>query len=217
MFDYKLARKTMLESQIRTNDVTDKRIHEAFLSVPRECFVPKSKQALSYSDRHIEIGEERFMLRPRDFAKMLEAADIKSEDIVLSIGAGRGYEIAVLSQLAETVIAVEQDANLAAKSTELLDNCGTSNSAVIVSDMRAGTPEHGPFDLIFVTGAISEIPKTWIQQLTDNGRIVACITDGHIGRVKVFHKSGDSLGEKTVFDANVPVLPGFARKLAFAL
>ena len=108
MFDFAAARETMLDCQIRTNDVTDHDIQAAFRAVPRECFVPKAKTALAYSDVHIDLGEGRYMLRPRDFAKMLDAADITSTDVVLNIGCGRGYSVAVLSQLAETVVALEQ-------------------------------------------------------------------------------------------------------------
>ncbi len=217
MFDFNTARKNMLESQIRTNDVTDKRIQSAIMEVPRECFVPKSKRSLAYSDRYIDIGSGRFMMRPRDFAKMLEFANIDNNDVVLAIGSGRGYEIAVMARLAETVIAVEQDDELADKASKLLDECGTRNAAIVKSDLRAGTPEHGPFDVIFASGAISEMPKSWIDQLADNGRIIACIADGNIGRVKLFHKTRDTIGEKTVFDANIPLLPGFEPKPEFVL
>lgn len=217
MFDFAAARETMLDSQIRTNDVTDHDIQAAFRAVPRECFVPKAKTALAYSDVHIDLGEGRYMLRPRDFAKMLDAADIASTDVVLNIGCGRGYSVAVLSQLAETVVALEQSEDAVNRATELLDRCGTTNAAVVRGDFRAGAPEHGPFDVIFVGGSVASVPQTWFDQLANNGRLIVAVNDGPISRVKVFKKSNDKVGDSTAFDASIPALSGFEYKQTFVL
>ncbi len=217
MFDYTAARIAMLDSQIRTNDVTDHAIQAAFKAVPRECFVPKSKTALAYSDVHIDLGDGRFMLRPRDFAKMLDAVEIESTDVVLNIGCGRGYSVAVMSRLAETVVALEQSEDAAKRATELLDRCGTSNAAVVQSDFRAGAPEHGPFDVIFVGGSVACVPQTWLDQLANGGRLIIAVNDGPISRVKVFKKSNDKVGERTAFDATIPTLAGFEAKQTFVL
>ncbi len=107
MFDFTAARETMLDSQIRTNDVTDRRIQAAFRKIPRECFVPKAKIAMAYGDANVDLGGGRWMLRPRDFSKMVEAADIADTDIILDIACGRGYSVAIMAQLAETVVALE--------------------------------------------------------------------------------------------------------------
>ncbi len=217
MFDFAAARETMLDCQIRTNDVTDYDIQAAFKAVPRECFVPKSKTALAYSDVHIDLGEGRYMLRPRDFAKMLDSADIASTDIILNIGCGRGYSVAVMAQLAETVVALEQSEEAVERATALLAQCGTNNAAVVQGDYRAGAPEHGPFDVIFVGGSVASVPETWRDQLANNGRLIVAVNDGPISRVKVFKKSNDKIGERTVFDANIPALPGFEHKQTFSL
>lgn len=217
MFNFAAARETMLDSQIRTNDVTDHAIQAAFKAVPRECFVPKAKTALAYSDVHIDLGDGRFMLRPRDFAKMLDAAQIESTDVVLNIGCGRGYSVAVMSRLAETVVALEQSEEATKRATELLDRCGTSNSAVVQGDFRAGAPEHGPFDVIFVGGSVNSVPQTWLDQLANGGRLIVAVSDGPIARVKVYKKSNDKVGERTTFDAAIPALPGFEAKQTFAL
>ena len=217
MFDFAAARETMLDSQIRTNDVTDYAIQAAFKAVPRECFVPKSKTALAYSDNHIDLGDGRFMLRPRDFAKMLDAADIAPTDVVLNIGCGRGYSVAVLSKLAETVVALESDGDAVNRATDLLTQCGTDNAAVVQGDFRAGAPEHGPYNVIFVTGSVACIPPTWLDQLANNGKLVVAENDGPVSRVNVYKKTNDSIGARTVFDANIPNLPGFAQKQTFVL
>lgn len=219
MFDFDSARETMLDSQIRTNDVTDRAIQAAFRKVPRECFVPKAKTALAYGDANVELGEGRWMLRPRDFSKMVDAADIGSGDVVLDIACGRGYSVAIMAQLAETVVALEENNELVEKATSLLDKCGVSNAAVVQGDLKAGAPEHGPFDVIFVNAAVSVVPQTWKDQLANGGRLVVAVSEGvtSLCRVKVYTKSGDSIGERIAFDANVPILPGFEAAQAFVL
>jgi len=217
MFDFAAAREAMLDSQIRTNDVTDYDIQAAFKAVPRECFVPKAKTALAYSDVHIDLGQGSYMLRPRDFAKMLESADITSTDVVLNIGCGRGYSVAVLAQLAETVVALEQTEDTVKRATDLLDQCGTTNAAVVQGDFRAGAPEHGPFDVIFVGGSVACVPQTWFDQLANNGRLIVAVNDGPVSRIKVFKKSSDKVGHNTSFDANIPALSGFEHKQTFVL
>jgi len=217
MFDFAAARETMLESQIRTNDVTDRRVQAAFLAVPRERFMPKTKQALAYGDTNVDLGEGRFMLRPRDFAKMIDAADVEATDIVLDIACGRGYSVAILAQLAETVVALEETDAAVEKATALLERCDVTNAAVVKGDLKAGAPEHGPFDVIFVNGAISSVPQTWLDQLANGGRLVAAVSEGPVCRVVVHTKSGDRVGERVVFDAAMPVLPGFERAQEFIL
>ena len=217
MFDFAAARETMLDSQIRTSDVTDERIQAAFLAVPREKFLPITKSALAYSDGHVDIGGGRIMIKPRDIAKMIDAADIKPTDIVLNIACGRGYSAAVLAHMAETVVALESSEELAETATQHIDRCDVTNAAVIHADLKAGAAEHGPYDVIFVGGAVSCIPAPWFAQLALGGRLVAAITDGPICRVKIFTKSADSIGERTVFDTGMPTLPGFEPKKEFAL
>ena len=217
MFNFAQARETMLDCQIRTNDVTDYDIQSAFRAVPREHFVPKAKTALAYSDVHIDLGEGRYMLRPRDFAKMLDVAEIGATDVVLNIGCGRGYATAVLAKLAETVVALESSEEAVTRATDLLNSCGADNSAVMHGDFRAGASEHGPYDVIFVGGAVSCVPKTWLDQLANHGRMVVAVQDGAIARVKVFKKTDDHVGERVAFDATIPYLPGFAHKQTFML
>lgn len=217
MFDFNAARETMLDCQIRTSDVTEFRVQAAFRAAPREKFVPKAKMALAYGDANIDLGEGRWMMKPRDFAKMVDAADIEPTDVILNIACGRGYSMAVLAHLAETVVALENSKELAGKATKQLERCEVTNAAVVTGDLKAGAGEHGPFDVIFVDGAVTEVPQSWVDQLASGGRIVVPIASGPICRVHVFTKSGDSLGERVAFDASIPVLPGFEKDRAFAL
>ena len=209
MFNYSSAREHMVESQIRTSDVTDLNVLRAFRSVKREDFVPKSQQALAYGDAHIQLGEGRVMMRPRDFAKMVQAAEIAPTDVVLDIACGRGYSSAILAQLGETVVGLEETDEAVAKATEKLVDADVTNAAIVKGDLKSGASEHGPFNVIFVNGAVSDAPKTWLNQLTNEGRLVCLVQNGPMGRVCVYTKAGDAIGERVVFDASAPILPGF--------
>jgi len=210
MFNFSSARDHMVECQIRTSDVTDLDVLRAFRNIKRENFVPKSQQALAYGDAHIQLGEGRVMMRPRDFAKMVQAADIAPTDVVLDIACGRGYSSAVLAQLGETVVGLEENDEAVTKATEQLVAADVTNAAVVKGDLKSGASEHGPFNVIFVNGAVSKLPKTWLDQLANGGRLVCLVQNGPMGRVCVYTKAGDTIGERVIFDASAPTLPGFA-------
>jgi len=210
MFDFSAARDHMVESQIRTSDVTDLEVLAAFRHVARENFVPKSQRALAYGDAHVDLGDGRTMIRPRDFAKMVQAAEILPTDVVLDIACGRGYSSAVLAQLGETIVGLEDKDEAVERATAQLVEADVANAAIVKGDLKVGASEHGPFNVIFVNGAVAEVPKTWFDQLANNGRLVCLIQNGPIGRVCVYTKAGDAVGERIIFDASAPLLPGFA-------
>lgn len=217
MFDFKSARDHMIDSQIRTNDVTDHDVLNAFKSVARENFVPKSRQNLAYADMHIDLGEQRVIMRPRDFSKMVQAADILPSDVVLDIACGRGYSTAILAQLGETVVSLETSDEAVEKASNKLIESDVSNVAVVKADLKLGSPENGPFNVIFVNGAVSEVPKNWLDQLANNGRLICVVQNGPVGRAVLYKRSGDVIGERILFDTSLPKLSGFERQAAFAL
>ena len=209
MFDISAARAHMIESQIRTSDVTNLALLGAFRSIAREKFVPKAQNALAYADAHITLEKGRVMLRPRDFAKMVQAVNVESTDIVLDIGSGRGYSAAILAQLAETVVGLEVDDDCVDRATKLLTEADITNAVIVKGDLKSGASEHGPFDVIFVNGAVSSVAPSWLKQLSNNGRLICLIQKGAIGQVTLFHKSGDIIGQRVIFDASAPYLDGF--------
>jgi len=215
MLDFATSRQHMVNSQIRTNDVTDLPIIRAFKAIPRERFVPSAQQALTYSDVHIECGDGRYLLRPRDFSKMVQCADVKPSDVVLNIASCRGYTSAILASLSETVVGLEDSDDSVELATNIMTDIGINNAVFVKGDLKSGAREHGPFDLIFVNGAVTSVPQTWFDQLANNGRLVAIIQKGPVGHCSVFTRSGDSGGERVEFDASVPVLPGFEAKEEF--
>jgi len=217
MFDFLSARDHMVDCQIRTSDVTDHDVLKAFKSISREVFVPKSQQALAYGDAHIDLGDGRVMLRPRDFSKMVQAVEILPTDVILDIACGRGYSSAILAQIGETVVSLETTDEVVEKTSERLINADISNAAVVKGDLKLGAPEHGPFNVIFVNGAVSSVPKNWFDQLANNGRLVCVVQKGAVGHASVFKRSGDVMGERIIFDTSLPILPGFERQAEFVL
>ncbi len=216
MFDYAAARDHMVESQIRTADVTDYSVLKAFRSIPREVFIPKTSKALSYADANVSLDEGRVMIRPRDISKMIQAADIQPTDIILDLACGRGYSTALLSTLGETVVALEDSEEAVEKATANLQEVGADNAVVVKGDLKSGAKEHGPFDVIFVNGAVEQVPTTWLDQLANEGRLVVVMNEGRVGRATVFTRTGDRIGDRIIFDANVPILPGMTKPAEFA-
>jgi protein-L-isoaspartate(D-aspartate) O-methyltransferase len=216
MYDYAQARLAMVNSQIRPSDVTDFRIQDAMAEIPRELFLPKSQLSKAYADAEVALSEQRSMLRPREFAKLVHAADVQSSDVVLDIGCGRGYSSAVLSRLAETVIGLEDaQGRLAAKAGERLSKIGADNAVIVEGALAEGVPGQGPFDVIIVNGAVAKAPKAWLDQLADDGRLAVIERDGAVGRAKIYIKVDGRVSERTVFDAAPPFLPGFEPERGF--
>lgn len=214
-FDFGAARETMVESQIRPSDVTDLKLLAAFRRMPRERFVPASKMALAYGDTVLDYGDGRSLLLPRDFAKLVQAADIQPEEVVLDISCARGYSTAILSKLAETVVGLETDDETVDRATALLTDLDVVNAAVVKGDLKRGAPEHGPFDVIIVGGAVPEVPQAWLGQLANGGRLAVIIQNGPIGRATIFTKSGNAVGDRVIFDAYAPTLSGFETAPSF--
>lgn len=214
-FDFAKARSAMVDSQIRPADVTEPAILSAFRNTPRERFVPQSAMALAHGDAVVSYGNGRYLLRPRDFAKLITAADIKPHEVVLDIGCARGYSTAILAQIAETVVGLESDEATVNRASEILIDIDVLNAAIVQGDLKEGAAQHGPFDVIMFQGAVEQVPHKWFDQLSDGGRLAVIISDGPIGRATIYTKSGGAVGDRVVFDANAPLIPGFEREPAF--
>lgn len=215
MTDFEVARHNMVESQVRPAGVFDDRILAAMAAVPRERFVPQKSQTVAYLDGDIAVtdgtGEsgQRYLIEPRVIARLADIADIDSDDLVLDVGPATGYSTALLAQLADTVVAIEADAALAESASSTLGDLGISNAAVIEGDHAAGNAKQGPFDVIFLNGAVPEVPASLLDQLKPGGRLVAVVGCGQGGKGRVYTKGSASVGHRDVFDAKVAALPGF--------
>src|SRR5258706_7822207 len=165
MQDYAAQRQTMVDAQVRTNDVTDPRIHDAMRTVPRERFVPASKQALAYADAVVEVAHGRYLLDPRTFSKLLQLADVGPDDTVLDVACATGYSTAILARLARSVVALEQDADLVRVAVDAIVSVGASNATVVQGSLVEGVQNRAPFNVIFVNGAVGARPAVLLAQL----------------------------------------------------
>jgi len=210
-----VQRLNMVDTQVRANDVTDPRIHAAMADIPRERFIPTAKRALAYSDVPVEVSPGRHLLDPRTFAKLLALADVQPGDKVLDVGCATGYSAAVLARLGQSVIALEQDADLVRTAYELLPAVGATNAIVTQGALNQGLKTKAPYDVIFVNGAIAAPPETLLSQLAEGGRLVAVISEGAGGKAQLFIREHGRIGNRPGFDADVPPLVGFSRTVGF--
>ena len=226
MANFDLARHNMVESQIRTNKVTDDRLIAALRQVPRHAFVPLGRRSLAYSDEPLSLGNGRAMPSPMIAARLYQAADISAEDLVLVVGSGTGYGATVLGQIASAVVALEEDASLteAARTVlegdreELTDVGSGDNVFLVEGPLNAGWADQAPYDVIAVEGAVEEVPQALLDQLAPGGRLVCVLrTAGQPGRATLICRSGDGFAQTELFDAMLPALPGFTRTPEFTL
>lgn len=220
MLDFASARFNMIESQIRTNEVTNKSVLGAMSSVQRELFVPAAKRSVAYQDKDMAIftsdeGFERHIMEPRVFARLLQLADIPKDGLVLYIGAGLGYGPAVVSQLSETVVALESEPGLVAAATQNLMDTGADNVAVIEGALQDGCPDQAPFDTIIIEGSVFEVPAQLCSQLKDGGKLVCVVGQGLAGKAHVFESAGGEASARADFSAAVAQVPGFEKPQGF--
>jgi protein-L-isoaspartate(D-aspartate) O-methyltransferase len=186
MADFAAARLNMVESQVRTQDVTDVRIHDAMRKIPRERFVPSAKAHLAYTDIEVEYAPGRWLLKPRDVAKVLQALRPMPGERALAIGAP--YAAAVIEELGAHVTRVE----------------------------AGEAPPAGEFDLVVCEGAVAKAPESWTAALAMNGRLAVVERDGPVGKALLYVKAEDGIGRRDLFDAFPPVLAGFEAQHGFA-
>ncbi|MCB1436941.1 MAG: protein-L-isoaspartate O-methyltransferase [Rhodobiaceae bacterium] len=215
MENISLASTNMVESQLRPNDVTNPRLLAEFLRVPRENFVPGARRALSYADQDVELkpagtkGPARYLMQPMTFGRMVQLADVKPTDLVLDVGCGTGYSAAILSALADSVVALECDEDLAAIANDVLPALQIANAAVVTGPLPQGYAAEGPYDVIVVNGQLGAVPGALCDQLKEGGRLVAVLEEGGVRRIWVFHRHDGKTTGIAGFNAAAPVLPGF--------
>ncbi|SFE65351.1 protein-L-isoaspartate O-methyltransferase family protein [Roseivivax sediminis] len=217
MADDAKRRRMMVDTQIRPADVTKFPIIAAMLKVPREAFLPSDRAAAAYISENVPLTQDRVLLEPRTFAKMLDMLSITGEMLVLDIGCGYGYSAAVIAQIAEAVVAVESDDSLADEAETLLSEHHADNVVLHRGPLTDGAPEHGPYDAILVEGAVEDVPDTLLAQLKDGGRIACLFQEGRLGVVRIGYKLDGHVSWRFGFNAGAPVLPGFEKHTSFAL
>jgi protein-L-isoaspartate(D-aspartate) O-methyltransferase len=187
-FDFTAARQNMVDSQVRTSDVTDHSIQDAMLKVARERLCPQDKRALAYADAEIPLGQGRYLMRPRELAMLLQAARPRAGERVLAIAAP--YAAAVLEAIGCVV--------------DRLDN----------GDL--GSPKGRDYALVVCEGAVSSAPAAWLAALAPEGRLALIERTGPVGKARLYANAAGGVGVRTLFDASSPILPGFEAKAQFA-
>jgi protein-L-isoaspartate(D-aspartate) O-methyltransferase len=217
MSEFATRRVMMVDTQVRPSDVTKFPIIEAMLTVPRETYVPDDKREAAYVGENLPLAPGRVVLEARTLAKLLDALDIRPDELVLDIGCGLGYSAAVIARLAETVVAVEEDETLAAEAQRLLSEEGVDNAVVVTGKLAEGSAKCAPYDVITIEGGVEMVPDAILSQLKEGGRIGAVFMEGAVGTARVGYRAGGHVTWRSVFNASAPVLAGFAAPRGFVL
>jgi protein-L-isoaspartate(D-aspartate) O-methyltransferase len=213
---HETARAHMIESQLRPNRVTDDRLIGAFAQLRRELFVPEHLRAVAYIDEDLPVGDGRYLMQPMVAARLLQIAAVEPKETALVVGAGVGYEAALLSLLARSVIALEEHAELARFGRSALVEHGIATASYVEAPLSGGHRQRAPYDVILFGGAVAEIPQEINAQLGEGGRMLAVLRPGGgVGRATVMLRTGGVLAQRVIFDAATPLLPGFVPKPAF--
>ncbi len=214
-------RRAMVDSQVRTTDVTEPRLIEAMFDIPREAFVPARLKQLAYIDEDLRVTDQsevqRFLMEPSPFAKLAQLAEIGPGDLVLDVGCATGYSSAVFSRLADAVIALESDEDLAARATETLGDHGFDSVVVVTGELEQGFASEGPYDVIFVGGAVDQVPQALLDQLKDGGRLAVIEGHGTTAFAKLYIKDDEGVvSNRRAFNLAAKPLPGFQQEPAFS-
>jgi protein-L-isoaspartate(D-aspartate) O-methyltransferase len=210
MFDAANARRLMVDGQVRTADVTDTAVIEAMLALPRERFLPPALAQLAYVDGDIPVAKGRALLKPMLLAKLVQAARIDPGDRVLDVACATGYSSAVLVRLSASVVALEEDPDLARQAKESLAAVGATGVDVVTGPLSAGWPAGGPYDAVLLNGATEVAPEVFSSQLKPDGRLVGVYGRAPASKAVIFHVIEGHMVGRPIFDAAAKLLPGFA-------
>ncbi len=209
MQDFSLARRVMVDNQLRPQGVTDRGVLGAMGKVERERFVPDQARPLAYFDRPLSIGQGRSMMPPAALGRLLTEAAPRAGQRALVIGSGTGYSAAVLKAIGLEVVALEADETLASAAQ-------AAGIDTVIGELAKGWPKGAPYDLILLDGAVEEIPPALGNQLVPHGLIIGAIDDRGVTRLIVGSCANGAIGWRSIADSDVEPLPGFERPRAFS-
>lgn len=206
--DFASARQHMVDSQVRTSDVTDFALQAAMRAVPRERFCAPARAFAAYAEAEVEIAPGRKLMAAREVGKLLQAARPRAGERALALAAP--YAAALMARMGLEVTAQEEDARAATVLAGALADEGVELRTAPLAE-----PAAGDWDLIVSEGAVSAVPEAWLKALKPGGRLVVVERDGPVGRASLYVRSGDVAARRELFDAAPSMLPGFERKPAF--
>jgi protein-L-isoaspartate(D-aspartate) O-methyltransferase len=202
-------RADMVEKQLRRRGISESRVLAAMTAVRREEFVPRESRARAYEDAPLPIGEGQTISQPYIVAAMTAALSLTGKERVLEIGAGCGYQAAILSHLAKTVYTIESRSELASGASARLERLGYSNVHVHCGDGTLGLPELAPFDAILVAAAAPTVPEPLRSQLTDGGRLILPVGDSENQELRLVERHGNSFETRYLEACRFVPLVGF--------
>ncbi len=208
MQDFSLARRTMVDNQLRPQGVTDRGVLAAMGKIERERFVPESARALAYFDRSVRIGQGRYLMPPAALGRLLTEVQPRAGESALVVGSATGYSAAVLREAGLEVVALESDQTLVSQAHSV-------GVETVVGSLQDGWSKGAPYDLILLEGAVEEVPAGLANQLASGGRIAGAIVDRGVARLSIGTYAGGSVGWRSLADSDVGSLPGFERPRAF--
>jgi len=215
--DFARTRDIMVESQVRTSDVTETRIIHAMRTLPRERFAPAHKRTLAYADLELEVAPGRTLLRPRDLAKLIQALAPQDHERGLEINGATGYGAAVLGACCKDVVTLDPNSDLSFAARAALESVGVTNVRTVSTATVDGWADAAPYDVILLNGAAEFVPEAWFAQLAPGGRLGVIVRDGPAGAARIYTRTGDAVAFRTAFDAFPAVAPDLARPHTFAL
>jgi protein-L-isoaspartate(D-aspartate) O-methyltransferase len=210
--NFEQMRRAMVASQLRTTGTNDPRVLAAMGEVPRERFVPAGRAALAYADAVVPLKAGRDLNSPMALGRLLTEAGPAPADKALVVGAATGYAAAVVAGLVASVVAVEEDRELAAAARE---NLARSGVRLVEGPLAQGSAEGAPYDLILIDGAVEFVPDALVAQLSDGGRLATALLEQGVTRLAIGRRAGDGFGLAAFADAAAAILPGFVRPRAF--
>ncbi len=215
--NFSKLRKQMIDTQIRPNKVIDEEIIRAFNKVPKELFVSKALQEIAYIDEDVQLSSGRHIMEAMVMSRLIQSLKLKKSDNVLIIGAATGYSAAIFSHLVTSVIAIETRANLVEKAQQNVVDLEIGNVAVIKNRLQDGFEAEAPYDIIFIDGAIQNLPQNLSKQLVDQGKLGSIFrsADTNVGEASIWFPSNGGFIRKSLFSAQVPVLEEFKSKSKF--
>lgn len=217
--DFAARRQRMVDNQIRPSDITDHELIRAFLATPREFFVDPAEQPFAYSDMELKLpasGDgDRRMISPVQLARLIQSLAVTPAMTVMVIGCGTGYSAAILSGLAGSVVAVEEDERLAQIAGEKLQALGATNVRVVRAPLVEGCPAEAPYRAILIDGAVEVLPDPLEQQLEHGGLLAVIERQGTISRAMLCERLASGMTRWPQSETWTVLLPGFERKREF--
>jgi protein-L-isoaspartate(D-aspartate) O-methyltransferase len=202
-----LARRNMVEQQVRPWDVIDQRVLDLIGRAPREDYVPAAYRNLAFADLNLPIGHGQVMMAPKYEARILQELEIDPKDRILEIGTGSGYFTSLLAALGASVTSVEIVPELKAGAEKALAAHGVQNAAVEVGDGARGWDKLGPYDVIVLTGSTPVLPDAFARNLAPNGRLFAVVGRAPAMEARVLHRLGDDgIETRSLFETDLPAL-----------